>query len=591
MAKNLLTDYFSLHNARQFIESISETANNIYYVCAGRHTPYVGGDTVVPDIVNTNEAVNINAYKEFVFGKKLEQADVKIMVPRHDWVTNTVYAAYTSDTDISASNFYVVVDATSEHHVFKVLDNNGGAPSTVAPDFNDTGADDEYYSTSDNYVWKYMYTIDTATFQKFATDEYIPVVTNANVVANAVSGAIDVIKILSPGDSYNTSISGTFNSGDISIGGDNTKHAIANTASSIEDFYNGSQFYISGGTGAGQVRTILNYTVDLLTSKKIVTLDSAFTTPPSINSTYEITPAVAITGDGTGAIARAIVNTSSSNSITRIEVLNRGANYTYATAVVEGNRGGATTNAASVQVTLSPKGGHGSNPEVELGGKYLGISVTFANSESGTIPVTNDYRTIGVVKDPHFANVELTIGSTTGVFVDEELVTQANTLATGIVTAVTPSTITLTEVTGVFVTGKTITGNTSSSSANVIAYTINGLSKNFSTFDNRHKYTYSGGSGTFQEDERIAQVVDSIETANAYFHSNDASYYYLTDLRGTITTSQPIVGSNTNADVTLTTYYPPDIVEGSGEVLYIENVDPIERSNSQSERVKLILKF
>ena len=590
MAKNLLTDYFSLHNAKQFTESISETANNIYYVFAGRHTPYTGGDGAIPDTVNSTETVNIDVYKEAVFGKKLEQADVKIMVPRYDWVTNTVYSAYSSDTDISGTNFFVVVDATSEHHVFKVLDNNNGAPSTVAPDFNDTAADDEFYSTSDKYVWKYMYTIDTSTFEKFATDDFVPVVTNANVVANAVSGAIDVVKIVSAGDKYNSTISGTFSSGDISISGDNTRHAIANTASSVEDFYNDSYIYISGGTGAGQTRKIVNYTVDIATSKKIITIATPFTTSPAINSTYEITPAVYITGDGSGAIVRAIVNTSSSNSITRIEVLDRGANYTYATATVAGNRGGATTNAAVVQAVLAPKGGHGSNPEFELGGKYLGVSVTFANSESGTISVANDYRTIGIVKDPKFANVELTLATTTGVFVDEELVTQANSLATGIVTSVTPSTISLSNVTGVFVTGKTVTGNTSSSSANVVSFTINGVSKNFSTFDNRHKYTYSSGSGTFSEDEVISQTIDSV-TVNAYYHSNDASFYYMTDLRGTFTLTQPVVGSNTNADVTLTAYYPPDIVEGSGEVLYIENLDPIERSASQSERVKLILKF
>jgi hypothetical protein len=37
--------------------------------------------------------------------------------------------------------------------------------------------------------------------------------------------------------------------------------------------------------------------------------------------------------------------------------------------------------------------------------------------------------------------------------------------------------------------------------------------------------------------------------------------------------------------------YEGDFVRGSGEVIYIENVQPISRSNSQSETIKLIVEF
>lgn len=586
MSTKLVTNYLNLHNAKQFRESISETANSIYYVFAGRHTPYSGGDDVIPSIENNNEVVNVDPYKQMVFGKKVNSSDVCVMVPRYDWVSNTTYTAYRSDVDISSNNYYAVVNAASSFHVFKVLDNNNGSPSTIEPDFNNTGADDEFYSTSDGYVWKYMYTISNSDFVKFATDQYIPVVPNANVSGNAVSGAIDVVVVDYPGSNYNTYLSNTFISSDLTIGGNPTFYSIANNASSVNDFYNDSFIYIKEGTGMGQIKKIVDYVVS--GTQKIVTLESSFTIAPDVTSVYEITPSVLFTGDGTGAIARALVNTSSSNTISGIEIINRGSGYTYVYPTVLGNTGGVS-NTSLISAVIGPKGGHGKDPEIELGGKYLGISITFANSESGTIPTTNDYRTIGLIKDPLYANVELTISTATGVFTDNELVTQANSNATGIVSGITTSTVSISNVAGIFIPNKIITGSTSGATANVISFNINGQAKNFSTFDNRQKFTYTAGVGSFQQDEQVYQV--DVGVANAYFHSNDASYYYFTDLRGTFNTSNSVIGVNSSSVVSLNTRLPPDIVEGSGEVLYIENIDPIARSASQSESIKLILKF
>jgi hypothetical protein len=586
MSTKLVTNYFNLHNAKQFRESISETANSIYYVFAGRHIPYTGGDETVPDVLNTNETINIEPYKTMVFGKKVSNNDVKVLVPRYDWVSNTVYTAYSSNTDITACNYYAIVNAVSSHYVFKVLGNNKGAPSTISPNFNDTGADDEYYSTSDGYVWKYMYTIDNTNFSKFATDQFIPVIPDSNVQGNAVSGAIDVILVDYPGSNYNTYLSNTFVSTDLTIGGDPTLFTIANNAVSSNNFYDNSYIYIKGGTGLGQIRKIVDYIV--IGTQKKITINSGFTIPLDVTSVYEITPSVLIEGDGSGAIARALVNTNSSNSISGVEIVQRGSGYTFAKTTILGNTSGVS-NAASVYVVLGPKGGHGKDPEMELGGKYLGISVTFANSESGTIPVTNDYRTIGLLKDPLFANVTLTIATPTGVFTDNETVVQTDSNATGKVKDSTTSTVTVSNVTGIFVTNKIITGLSSGATANAISYVINEQAKDFNTFDNRTKYTYSAGSGTFLQDEKVYQL--DLALANGYFHSNDANYFYLTDLQGVINTGNTLIGQNSGASVRLNSRLPSDIVEGSGEVLYIENVDPIDRAASQSESIKLILKF
>ena len=43
-----ITKQFHIHNARQFIESLDEQANSLYYIAAGRHLPWpTAGDPEV----------------------------------------------------------------------------------------------------------------------------------------------------------------------------------------------------------------------------------------------------------------------------------------------------------------------------------------------------------------------------------------------------------------------------------------------------------------------------------------------------------------------------------------------------------------
>jgi hypothetical protein len=582
----LITNYFRLHNVKQFRESINETANSTYYVFTGRHTPYVGG--VVPIIPNSVDNTLYTPYDEMVFGKRVTINDVMTVVPRHNWTSGEVYTPYRSSSNLVSQPFYVCVNATSEYHVFKCLDNNGGANSTAQPTRSQTDPDDEYYSTQDGYVWKYMYSFDSTTFNKFATQDYIPVAVNANVAGNAVSGAIDVVTVSYRGSHYNTYLTGTFTSPDLRVGGNPLYYNIADTASSSSNFYNGSYLYITSGTGQGQGRRIVNYTV--LGGSKTVEIDSAFTTNPDTTSVYEITPYVIITGDGSNAIARAIVNTSAANTISQIEIISRGSGYTYASAIVTGNTGGVQ-NAAILSVVMGPKGGHGSDPEYELGASSLMLSVKFNTSEGATIPTYNGYRSIGVIKDPLFANVEITFDSLTGAFTIGENVQQANSLATGIVTSFDGlNTLGLTNVYGTFLGGEVVTGADSSATCNAISYQINGQAKSFTTFDQRRRYSYTLLSATqFIANEPIYQT--DIRLANAIFHGSTASNLYLTHLKGTINTGNNIVGVTSGASANVTTAYPPDIVVGSGEVIYLENLNPITRSNNQSETIKIILSF
>ena len=99
--KTLVPNTFKSHFINQFIESVTEPANNIYYAVASRHTPYSGGDSTVPAPTETVQDAEVAIYEEMVFGKKITSSDVMHMIPRHTWTSNTVYSSYDhEDSDL-----------------------------------------------------------------------------------------------------------------------------------------------------------------------------------------------------------------------------------------------------------------------------------------------------------------------------------------------------------------------------------------------------------------------------------------------------------------------------------------------------------
>lgn len=606
----LVTNNFKLFNAKQFKESLTEPANTIYYTFASKSQPFANSDTVITPN-NSTAQTYLDVGQQMIFGKRVANADVVLMIPRYDWATNTVYTAYDHDDgNLFNEEFYVVVNESTEYNVFKVLNNNGGIPSTQAPSKASTAANDHYYATSDGYEWKYMYTISTTNWTKFATADFIPVIPDADVSGNAIAGAIDTVKVVSGGSNYDTSfgvgaeeanVSLRESFKDITVGGNNYLFDLSSNASSNSDFYNGSVIKIIAGQGAGQVKRIVDYTVAgdpqykrieiASNTSQFGSLAGPFSPKPDGTSKLQITPSVQIYGDGQSFIARALVNTTSSNSIYKIEIVNAGNGYTYATANVTGNTGGVA-NAAVIRPIISPRGGHGYDAEAELGAHHLCISTTFANGEANTITTKNDYRTIGLIRDVLFANVELTLTGSGNSFTVGELVTQTNTAATGYVTYSSGTTLRLTNVVAGMINGQTVTGATSSKVGNVASFEISNESKGFSTFDNLTKIVYSAINGSFANDELVYQT--SQDTTNGYFHSVNTSTntVYLTNVKGNFTAGEgDVFGVTSGASFTIQTVTAPDLVKGSGEVLYIENITAIPRSNNQSETFKFILEF
>jgi len=148
----------------------------------------------VPEVTQDYERFTRNGILSV---KKINLRDVSYVVPRIDWTPNTVYDQFDGNynttspapsgaTSLKDAIFYVL---TSTYGVYKCIFNNNGAASTEEP----TGQDITMTSTSDGYVWKYMYTIPLSSQNRFLTMDYMPVqraVTNAYYSRGEVSSIV-----------------------------------------------------------------------------------------------------------------------------------------------------------------------------------------------------------------------------------------------------------------------------------------------------------------------------------------------------------------------------------------------------------------
>src|SRR5210317_830209 len=243
----IVTNKFRIHNAEQFSESFSESAPNIYYLGIGR--PQAFGTLTRGDSRTTNEGTDASPltpvdsvqdefyyFDDLLAAKRVTSSDVSYVIPRRNWTTGTVYDYYrhdygnritgttttqTSDSGASTlwdSTFYVM---SSTFNVYKCLDNNSGATSTVEP----TGTSTSILTTGDGYKWKFMYTLTASEQTNFLSTDFMHVSTDSTVSSAATDGAINIVKIKSAGTGFTTSSGTTISA--IPIRGDGSSGTVS----------------------------------------------------------------------------------------------------------------------------------------------------------------------------------------------------------------------------------------------------------------------------------------------------------------------------------------------------------------------------
>ncbi len=581
------TKDLSVRNASAFLKAMSasdgrNTKNSfIIYAAVGKSSNW-SSEPFPETSKDTESNLHYTLKKDFIGAKKVDVGRVSHVMPRHNWENGVVYSMYKSSTDAMYSKvFYVMTD---EFNVYKCLFNNSASPSTVRP----SGYSTLPFTTSDGYMWKYMYTISLGEAEKFLTASHVPVKTISSpdaspeqtrqaAVQNAsVNGSIEVIETNTIGSGYSQ-----VTNGNVLVGGKKTLQISGSGVSAVQGFYNGSSVYISQGTGLGQLRRIEKY----VGTTRTLTVNSSFTTTPNTDSVFVISPTVTVIGDGSGAQAYSKLNTTT-GSVDEITVINIGSGYTKADVRITSNTihgSGATANAI-----LSPIGGHGNDPVRELGADKLCLSVKFNSSEgisangNGYIPSNTAFRTISLLKDPI-----LKVNSNNNHQVLESIANTSNS----------PTNLRLTTRATISYISE-LPANQRLNAKDIITNERNRLSAELGTLE------FVTELGLQQR--KANAMKNALQGANAevvYIRDDetqsDTSFYtmYLNNVNSygphvPFTKDDIVLEQSSNTALgTIELIKGPEANTCSGEVIYTESVQPVTRTPEQTEDIKIILDF
>lgn len=662
------------------VADIQSNTGSSYYFFYGNHDPMI---TDPQNILETDTTTIKDTFFNMIAGKRVRSADIKSVIRRIPYVSSTVYSMYDDTMELADEDFFVVTNEGSYFHVYKCLDNNGGAPSTIQPTFSHiTGANTIVYQTSDGYRWKYMYSVSSADDTKFSTVDYFPIVSNTTVSNSAQGKQVDIVMVESGGQNYNNYILGSFTTSNIRVGGDPLLYEIANTNVSLSnDFYNSCILYISSGTGVGQYATIDTYFSN--STGKYIILDEALYIAPQNGSEYEIYPQVKIRGTGTdtvNAVARALVNAYAQNSVYRVEILNSGSGYDYITSAnVLAHNTVSVTLPAVLRGINSPPDGHGKDAAKELLSNTIIISMSVANTENETIPATNVFKQIGLLKNPRFANVNIEMTEDAGDFVSGEIVYKINPVrvATNATILVTSNTIdcnsadfanqfvegdfvylvsdddayhqlgqissvtnssqialttngifsctnilvyrtdllnsatvtsansshvlvsNVTTSTGILAPGDVLIGNTSGAKTKISTISVSDITKSMNTFVQMYKYSGVLLFGNFTDNETVYQANATIsQNSSALVHSTNVELDYTMTMFTTAQTeefrvggSNTIAGNTSGARMRVDSKHPPELVYGSGDMIFLENISAVTRNSNTTETFQLLISY
>ena len=517
----LLTDVFGSNGTNSVPplgSTISETADGGSTVTAGATAlsgVYRYATEDIPPLPLDNQREKLNVYDEIIAAKRITDAFARTVIRRYNWdvVANPKFDMWkpdysatpggggqvgkqtaTNQASIADAKFYVM---NSDYEVFKCL-YNGENPANASGQ----NATEEPSTSGANYA-------------------------SATGLYTETSGAGYIWKYMytMPTDDVLRFLSSDFMP--IVLPANNTRTAVAAAAVA----------------GAIDVALIEDGGANLPASQTLYT---------------------SIKGDGTGGVIE--FATDGSGTITSASVYSRGQDYTYANVLLSNGNlfsdwqlntaVGTPANATgALEVVMPPEGGHGSDHELELNGKRVmtNIRLTYAEG-SGDFPVDNDFRRIGIIKDPVLAG------------------------------------------TSTFATADTLSG--------LKAVKITGASADFIP-DEEITQTVTGGtakgtvvSWTLDSGSTTAGVLKYIQTVDAHvdqgvvrdFESNGANAISggLSAASGNVETGYAGTSGGSAFTAGLAS---AEIKNNSGDVIYQENRRLITRAPDQIEDIKLVIEF
>ena len=574
----LVTNKFRLHNAKQFVEAFDEVSfssggtvtdssgllNTNMYLFIGKVTAW-DDDSTPPSPTDAVANTYYGNWRDMIAAKKITSSDVSHTIPRKNWTNNTSYFAYThAEADLFSQDFYVMTDV---YNVYKCLANSDttsagavASTSTVKP----TGTGTSIVKTADGYQWKFMYQISAADALKFVTPNYIPVdkVRRANgylantydnspgqnqydvevAAGSSGNGSIETIHLTTRGANY------LGESGSLTAVTNSSTFTISGATFVNNDCIVNNDIYMTSGDAAGQGGTI----IDFVTSSKVVTINTnnggtavGLANTPAAADTYTIGPKVVVSGDGQAANVKCTVNAS--GSINAVGIIAGGNTYSNATISIVANaaQSGTLSNPTVGALTpiIGPAGGHGSDAVRELGGYYVVTNARLEYSESNNFTTNNDFRKVGLLAQPKYAN---------GDFATASVLDQATTIV-------------LSSWNGTqYSADELITGATSGCTGRVVDFTGNNTLRMSDIIPSGNSIVagFNGVYGYFSNAEVIAANTTGAGGSGASATANGS-------------------GAVTGGDLT----------RFSGDILYVENRSPVTRASDQIEDIKIVVEF
>lgn len=514
----LLTEVFGsagVNSAPPLGSALKETANNgsTDTTATAISGIYRYATEDVPPIPLDNQAEKVTLYDELIAAKRITDTFARAVIRRYNWdlVANPKYDMWKPD--------YAATPA------------GGGAIGKIAATGVTSIAEAKFYVMNTSYeVFKCLYNGETPSNASGQNATVMPSTTSGSYTSGTgifkeATGAGYIWKYMytMPTDDVLRFLSSDFMP--IVLPADTTRTAV--TASAVDG------------------------------SLDVVLIEDTGSGLPASQTLY-----TSVKGDGTGGVVKFVTNAG--GGITAAEIQARGSGYTYAN--IRLGNGNLFSNAAlstavataagwkgALEVILPPLGGHGKDHEEELNAKRVMTNIRLTYSEGGgDFPVDNDFRRIGIIKDPFNA------GTTT------------------------------------FATSDTLSG--------LRAVKISGATADFIP-DESISQSVAGGtakgtavSWTLDSGSTTAGILKYIQTNDA---DADSGVVRLFANTGVITgalsaaSGSPVAGYALSAlgKTFVAGLAVSEIENNSGEVIYVENRRLITRAPDQIEDIKLVIEF
>jgi hypothetical protein len=528
----IVTTPFRVVNAQNFKEDV---ASSSVYVAIGKSDVWSNSTSDTTDTTPFTPLDNIDniagAYQQMIGMKKVTAGEVSHIVPRHTWTSGRAYVAWDSDdATIYDKAFYII---TSEFKVYKCIIAGAGA-STIEPVHINTTPTAE----SDGYSWKYMFTVTVVDAEKFLTNSYMPVDTLAYPTTAVVNGATSsatgaTLAAANANIKTGQLVTGAGISGSVTVTAISGTTLTLSSAQSLTD--TGT---LTFGRFADTDTNFANQTAQINSLGHANAAGIERIEITNAGQDYNSKPTVTITGDGTGATVAAaqvtMAGSGSSQTVASITLTAKGTDYNVADITISGGGGSLAT----ARAVISPPNGHGTDPISELGAFFVAINTQLSGSEGGDLTVGQDFRQIALLKNPQNFGSDVTASATT------LRARRALRLASGA------------SLTG-FAIDQVLSGSSSSAKAYIVE------------IDTSNKVLY---------------YYQNSKTGFGNFVSGDT-------VTGTLPNGGSATLNTSDAFGTIANGYGPEVKRNSGQLIFLENRDPINRSSSQIEDIKLIVEF